>query len=98
MKISARLLLAASLGLALGGCFRAVNQTELSDPAILASIEGRLKAERSLNLRYVDIDVHSRIVTISGLVGSWEERRLIKKLARSTRGVEQVIINIAVQE
>jgi len=98
MKSAARLLLAAALGAALAGCFKSVGAPDLSDPAVLANIESQLKAEKSLDLSYVTLDVHSGVVTVSGLINSWQEKRLIEKIVRHAPGVQEAVINLAVQE
>lgn len=98
MKKAASALVAAALALSLGGCFHNLSEAELADPAVKARVETRLHAEKGLNLRYVDIDVHSRIVTISGIVDSREERDLIRQVVQRTPGVEQAMINLLIQE
>ena len=44
------------------------------------------------------IDVHSGVVTISGLVNTPGERQLIGRLVRHIRGVDQLMLNLVVQE
>ena len=90
------MLLAAA---ALAACLpRPLTEAELSDPNIKARVEAQLRAEPSLDLRYVTIDVHMRVVTISGLVPSWENKVDIDDPARRVRGVDQVMSNLVVQE
>lgn len=93
------LLLAASLAL-LGGCvgMPAVGDADVSDPGILANIEATLRSQKGLKLDTVTIDVHSRIVTISGLIDTYEHRGQILRAVKQTRGIEQVIDNLIVQD
>jgi osmotically-inducible protein OsmY len=89
--------LVAVLGLI--GCFRSqLTEAELSDPGIKARLEERLRADRRLDLRYVTVDVHHSIVTVSGVVSSWDDRREIERIARRLDGPEQVLVNLAIQE
>ena len=98
MKVHVAALLAA-LALSVTGCFPSqLSDAELSDPGIKARLEERLHADRSLDLRYVQVDVHERVVTLSGLVPSWDQKRDIDRIARRLEGVEQVLVNLAIQE
>lgn len=71
---------------------------DISDPGIQANIETSLHSMRHINLATLSIDVHSRIVTLSGLVDSYEQREAIQRAAKETRGVEQVINNLVIRE
>lgn len=86
------------LALALCSCTRTVQEEDLSDPAIKARIEAQLKGRPELDLRYVAVDVHSGIATVSGLVASLEQQRLIDRLVRRTRGVDHILNNLLIQE
>ena len=83
---------------ALGACFPDLHEVDFSDPGIKAHVEANLHARPELNLRYVTVDVHSHIVTLSGLVGSRDEKELIDRIARQTKGVDQLVSNLAIQE
>ncbi len=80
------------------GCFRNLNEADLSDSGIKARIEQTLASQQDLDLRYVTIDVHSGVVTVSGLVNTPGERQLIGRLVRHIRGVDQLMLNLVVQE
>lgn len=97
MKAS-RLALAGFLALCLGGCLRRGVAEDLSDPVIKARLESRLQAEPELDVRYVTLDVHSGVVTVSGLVNTQREKQAITRIARGEKGVEQAIVNVIVQE
>lgn len=75
-----------------------LSEADLSDPGIKARMEEVLRAHKDLNLRFVTVDVHQKLLTISGLVESWEQRRKIDRLARQLKGPEAVVINLAIQE
>lgn len=86
------------LALALGGCSRSLNQNELSDVGIRIRVRERLSDQPSLDLSRLTIDVHSRVVTISGIVHSEQERALIEEILNKTKGVDQALVNVLVQE
>ncbi|MBI5882002.1 MAG: BON domain-containing protein [Elusimicrobia bacterium] len=71
---------------------------DISDPGILANIEGALQSQRGMRPSTVSIDVHGRIVTLSGLVDTYEQKDAIRRAAHKTRGVEQVIDNLVIKE
>lgn len=98
MKNAARLLFAMGLALALGGCLENLNAPELSDSTIKTNIMTELKAQRGLDIRYVELDVHSGIVTVSGIATSFEEKDLIESIVKKSRGVDQAVINLVIQE
>jgi osmotically-inducible protein OsmY len=80
------------------GCVAPLTETERSDQGITARLQERMKAERGLDLRYVTLDVHDRVVTLSGTVPSWENSRDLERVARRTRGVDQVMNNLVILE
>lgn len=97
MKL-ARGLAALLLAAALGGCTAAMDPADLSDAAIKARIETSLRGQVNLDLRFVTVDVDNRVVTLSGMVGSFRDRDTIHNVARRTRGVDTVIVNLIVPE
>ncbi len=86
-----------ALSAALGAC-RTMQPLDMSDSGIKARIEANLAAQRDLDLRYVTLDVHSRVATVSGLVNSWDEQRLVSRIVQSTKGVDQAVINLVTRE
>ncbi|MFA6317800.1 MAG: BON domain-containing protein [Elusimicrobiota bacterium] len=92
------LLFAALAGLAACVGMPAAGDADISDPGILASIESALQSQRGLRPSTVSIDVHARIVTLSGLVDTWEQKDAIRRAAKEARGVEQVIDNLLLKE
>lgn len=92
-------LLALCAALAVTGCAGTkLSEAELSDPGIKARVEERLKADRTLDLRYLTLSVHDAVVTISGTVPSWENKRDIEMTARRVKGVDQVMCNLIITE
>ena len=91
-------LLPAALALSLAACVGSLSPAENSDAAIRARIEAALQAQGSLDLSHVDIDVHAQIVTVSGVVRTWEEKNTIERIVRRSRGVDQSLINLVVSE
>jgi osmotically-inducible protein OsmY len=92
-------LLALCSCLVVSGCAGPkLTEAELSDPGIKARVEERLKADRTLDLRYVTLAVHNAYVTISGTVPSWENKRDIERTARRVKGVDQVMCNLIITE
>ncbi len=95
---ASRLALAGLLALCLGGCLRRGVAEDLSDPVLKARLESRLKSEPDLDVRYVSLDVHTGVVTVSGLVNTQREKQAITRIVRSEKGVEQALVNVLVQE
>ncbi|MEK7382882.1 MAG: BON domain-containing protein [Elusimicrobiota bacterium] len=91
-------LLALSLALTSAACARNVQDEDLADPAVKAHIESQLRGLADLDLRYVSIDVNSGVATVSGLVSTREQQRTIDRIVRRTRGVEQLLNNLVIQE
>lgn len=90
-------LVCAVLAFGLGGCAHRLSEADLSDPGIKARLESQLRGKK-LDLRYVVIDVHSRIVTLSGMVSSYRDKETLSRVAHGVPGVEQVVVNLIVQE
>ncbi len=79
------------------GAIQPLSDADLSDPGIKARIEAKFAEHEQLDLRYVTIDVHARIVTISGMIENHADARLIRTLVTETRGVEQTVNNLVVR-
>lgn len=79
-------------------CTRTIQEEDLSDPAVKASIESQLRGLPGLDMRYVTIDVNAGVATVSGLVPSREQQRTIDRIVRRTRGVDQILNNLVIQE
>ena len=98
MRGWARPLLAAALAAGLTACMGNVQPLDMTDAGIKARVETALRGQPNLELRYVTVDVNSRIATISGMVTSYQDKETITRIARRTKGVDQAIINLLVPE
>ena len=102
-RLKRTLALCAWLGvsaLAAGGCasFHELTDADLTDPGIKARIIHRLKGEEKIDVSKVEFDVHFGVLTMSGLVASYEDRDRIISIARRARGVRQIVANLIVQQ
>lgn len=80
-----------------GGCATSPQPVDTSDPAIIARVKAELKSRR-IPVRFLDLHCQSGVLTISGLVETYEQRREVDRMARRVRGVKQVVANLVVQE
>lgn len=63
----------------------------VSDQWIHTKVSSSLVAHSKTNKRNIDVDVLKGVVTLTGEVGSDEERRTTVELARSVKGVRRVV-------
>jgi len=98
MKDWKRIFAVALLAAGCCACTRNVEPVDLSDSGIKARIETTLHGQSGLDIRYVTVDVVSRVVTVSGIARTYEDRDRIARIARRARGVDQVIVNLLVPE
>lgn len=94
----AGLILIVAANLALGACLADQQALDLTDAGVKARIEANLKSQPDLDLRYVTVDVHQGVATISGLVINWDDEKLIERIVKRTKGVDQGIFNLVTQE
>lgn len=93
-----RAILLVAAALAASACAGMVQEEDRSDSAVKARIEQKLRGLPDMDLRYVTVDVNAGIATISGIVYSREQQWTIDRLVRKTRGVEQILNNLVIQE
>ena len=79
-------------------CRARLTAAELADPAITARVKATLDGHPELDIRYLDLNTHMRIVTVSGMVESRDSKQRIADLVRRVAGVRQVVVNLAIQE
>ncbi|MDE2040321.1 MAG: BON domain-containing protein [Elusimicrobia bacterium] len=88
-----------ALGAGAAACFpRPIDEADRSDPGIRTRLEQRLTADPGLDLRTVSIDVQDGVVTLSGIVPSWKQRRAIERTTRSLGGVREVRCDLVVSQ
>jgi hyperosmotically inducible periplasmic protein len=69
----------------------------IDDKTILASVKGKLVAEKPSNLTKIDVDVTSGTVYLNGSVESAEQKARAEQLAHSVKGVKSVVNNLQVK-
>lgn len=74
-----------------------VMDNRLSNVTITNKVKSQLLANRNTSGINIDIETSNRVVTITGLVGSDEERALAYWLVKNTRGVKTVIDKMDVE-
>ena len=79
-------------------CRTKMTAAELADPAITARVKAVLDGHPELDIRYLALNTHMRIVTLSGMVESRDTKQRITDLVRRVAGVRQVVVNLAIQE
>lgn len=95
-KAAALALLVALAGAS--ACRARMTAAELADPAITARVRAVLDGHPELDIRYLSLNTHMRIVTVSGMVESRDAKHKIADLVRRVAGVRQVVVNLAIQE
>lgn len=94
------LLLAFVLGLVApqAGCLRNLAELDMSDAGIRARVQSELAAHPELNVSYMQVNVHVRVVYLSGIVSTNEEKADIAQVVRKVPGVRHVVVNLLVQD
>jgi osmotically-inducible protein OsmY len=63
----------------------------MSDGALTAKIKSKMALDDHVNGRAINVDTSGSVVTITGVVGSADERERAMRLARDTEGVTRVV-------
>lgn len=95
--VALALLLPCAL-LAAGGCVYRLAELDMSDAGIKARVQAELKSHPEVDVRYMEVNVHVRVVYLSGVVTNPQQKRRIAQIARRVPGVRHVIVNLLVQE
>ena len=66
------------------------------DPGITTSVKTKLMADELVKARTINVDTRSRVVTLTGTVQSAAEEAKALQIARSTKGVVDVVDNIVI--
>ncbi len=90
--------LAVSVILGLCACMSNVQPLDMTDAGIKARVETALRGQPDLDISHLTIDVISRVVTISGMVNSYQEKAIVTRAVRRTKGVDQAFINVLYPE
>jgi osmotically-inducible protein OsmY len=88
-------LFAASLST---GCVQHLAQLDMSDAGIRARVQTELKTHPELETSLLQVNVHVRIVYLSGIVRSYRMRRRIGETIRRVPGVQQVVNNLVITD
>ena len=70
----------------------------VSDGALTAKIKSKMVLDDDVRARGIDVDTSDTIVTLTGVVGSADERDRAVRLAQETKGVTKVIDKLRVRE
>jgi hyperosmotically inducible periplasmic protein len=66
------------------------------DAATTAAVKAAFSLKKQIDSGRIDVDTSSGVVTLKGQVDSEENRQVAERVARNTRGVSQVVNNIAI--
>jgi hyperosmotically inducible protein len=69
----------------------------VSDSALTAKIKSKMVLDDEVKARGIDVDTTGTVVTLTGDVGSIDERNRAVRLARETKGVTKVIDRLRVR-
>lgn len=70
----------------------------VSDSALTAKIKSKMVLDDEVKARGIDVDTSDAVVTLTGVVGSTDERNRAVRLARETKGVTKVIDKLRVRD
>ena len=69
---------------------------KMSDASITAAVKSKLLADTMVSGLKIDVDTENGIVTLKGPVKTQAEAKQAEKLAKETKGVERVIVELKV--
>ena len=96
VKTKSRMWVAVVMAVVLAGSCLA--QKQVTDVAIADEVRVKLAADSIVNGGALAVDVKSGVVTLSGLVPTQTIKQRAGKLAKSVKGVKQVVNNITIQK
>lgn len=100
MKRPSAVILALALLAGLGtGCQTLTGRslgTNIDDRATTAAVKTRLSTRDVRHLTRVDVDTNSGVVYLTGIVASAAEKQRAEEVARTTKGVRQVVSHLQV--
>ena len=68
----------------------------VTDASITAAVKSKLLADRMVSGLKIDVDTENGVVTLKGPVKTQAEARQAEKLAKETKGVERVVVELKV--
>ena len=83
-------LLMLAMAAAFTACGPSLRDLDVSDAVLTARVRAELKAHEEINVAYMDVNTHMRVVTLSGIVGSYEEKRQIGNVVRRVKDTFKV--------
>jgi osmotically-inducible protein OsmY len=86
--------------LSVTGCQSLTGQSTgeyVDDRTISTSVKAKLVADKAANLTRVDVDTTNRVVMLSGVVESSEQKNRAEQLAMQVNGVKKVENRLQVQ-
>jgi len=103
MKTLKPILISAALALSLSfaGCTSIPGQTAgqyFDDSTITASVKAKLVGDKTTNLTRIDVDTTNRVVSLTGIVESPEQKTRAEQLAMQVGGVEKIQNNLQIQK
>jgi hyperosmotically inducible protein len=69
----------------------------MSDGALTAKIKSKMALDDHVNARNIDVDTADSVATLTGVVGSADERKRAVQLARDTEGITRVIDKLEIR-
>ena len=92
--------MALAVLLSVTGCQSLTGQSTgeyVDDRTISSSVKAKLVADKAANLTRVDVDTTNRVVLLSGVVESSEQKNRAEQLAMQVSGVRRVENRLQVQ-
>jgi hyperosmotically inducible protein len=105
MKPSTTKIILISLALALflstTSCTSMTGQTAgqyVDDSTITTSVKAKLVADKAANFTRIDVDTTNRVVSLTGVVESPEQKARAQQIAMDVSGVRRVDNNLQIQK
>jgi hyperosmotically inducible periplasmic protein len=103
MKILKPILISVALALSLSvaGCQSMTGQTAgqyVDDSTITSQVKAKLVGDKVANFTRIDVDTTNRVVSLTGIVESPEQKTRAEQLAMQVSGVQKVQNNLQIQK
>ena len=66
----------------------------VNDKYLVSKIKSKLIVEPEIRSLNIDVDVHRGVVTLTGVVQSWAQKKRALEIARTTDGAQKVVDNL----